>query len=77
MGDSEAPPPNFPKITVPVLVIHGMKDTALNAGGHSGVWNEVEADTTVVMIPTAGHFVQHDAEALVNKTVRDWLNERR
>lgn len=77
VGDSAAPPPNFPKITVPVLVIHGMKDTALNAAGHSGVWNEVEADTTVVMIPTAGHFVQHDAEALVNKTVRDWLNERR
>jgi hypothetical protein len=29
------------------------------------------------MIPTAGHFVQHDAEALVDRTVKDWLNERR
>jgi pimeloyl-ACP methyl ester carboxylesterase len=77
VGDSAAPPPVFPKIKVPVLVIHGMKDTALNAAGHAGVWDQVAADTTLIMIPTAGHFVQHDAEALVNKTVRDWLNERR
>jgi pimeloyl-ACP methyl ester carboxylesterase len=29
------------------------------------------------MIPNAGHFVQHDAQDLVDKTIRDWLNERR
>jgi hypothetical protein len=28
------------------------------------------------MIPSADHFVQHDAEALVNKTVRSWLDDR-
>lgn len=65
------------RVKVPVLVIHGMKDTALNAAGHSGTWNHVDADTTLVMAPTAGHFVQHDAEALVNKTVRSWLDDRR
>lgn len=69
-------PPNQ-RVKVPLLVIHGMKDTALNAAGHSGTWNYVDADTTIVMAPTAGHFVQHDAEALVNATVRDWLNARR
>ena len=69
--------PNPPMIKVPVLVIHGMKDTALNAAGHAGTWNHVAEDTTILMIPSAGHFVQHDAEALVNKTVRSWLNERR
>lgn len=65
------------RVKVPVLVIHGMKDTALNAAGHSGTWNYIDADTTLVMAPTAGHFVQHDAETLVNKTVRGWLEERR
>jgi len=65
------------RVKVPVLVIHGMKDTALNAAGHAGTWNYVDADTTIVMIPTAAHFVQHDAEALVNKTVRSWLDERK
>jgi len=29
------------------------------------------------MIPTAGHFVQHDAQALVDRTIKDWLNARR
>ena len=65
-----------PMINVPVLVIHGMKDKALNAGGHAGTWDHVSQDTTVLMIPSADHFVQHDAEALVNKTVRSWLDDR-
>ena len=72
-----APAQPLPMIQAPVLVIHGMKDTALNAAGHNGTWDHVNADTTILMVPTAGHFVQHDAEGLVNKTVRDWLNERR
>ncbi len=78
---ADTPPPaapaTYPQIKVPVLVIHGMKDTALNAAGHSGTWNYVAADTTILMIPTAGHFVQHDAEALVDRTIKDWLDQRR
>jgi len=75
---ADAPPPAAaPPIKVPVLVIHGMQDKALNAAGHAGTWDHVAADTTILMIPTAGHFVQHDAEALVDRTVKDWLNERR
>jgi pimeloyl-ACP methyl ester carboxylesterase len=73
----DAPLPNNPPINVPVLVIHGMKDTALNAAGHNGTWDHVTADTTILMIPTAGHFVQHDAQDLVDRTIKDWLNERR
>jgi pimeloyl-ACP methyl ester carboxylesterase len=73
----EAPPPEYPPIKVPVLVIHGMQDKALNAAGHAGTWNHVTADTTILMIPAANHFVQHDAEALVDRTIKDWLNERR
>jgi pimeloyl-ACP methyl ester carboxylesterase len=71
------PAPTYPQIKVPVLVIHGMKDTALNAQGHAGTWNYVAADTTILMVPTAGHFVQHDAEALVDRTIKDWLDARR
>jgi pimeloyl-ACP methyl ester carboxylesterase len=74
-GPAAAPPPLAP-IKAPVLVIHGMKDTALNAAGHSGTWDHVDADTTLLMIPTAAHFVQHDAEALVNRTIKDWLAAR-
>ncbi|MBS0334537.1 MAG: alpha/beta hydrolase, partial [Proteobacteria bacterium] len=77
VGDTAAPPPQTPPVTVPVLVIHGMKDTALNAAGHNGTWDHVTADTTILMIPTAGHFVQHDAQDLVDRTVKDWLDQRK
>jgi pimeloyl-ACP methyl ester carboxylesterase len=77
VGESAAPAQTYPPIKVPVLVIHGLKDTALNAAGHDGVWDHVAADTTLLMIPTAGHFVQHDAQDLVDRTIKDWLNARR
>ncbi len=67
-------PDNPPPINVPLLVIHGMKDTALLATGHAGTWDKASQDTTLVMVPNAGHFVQHDAKDLVNNTIRNWLD---
>ena len=72
--DPDAAPPSFPKINVPVLVIHGMKDTALLSIGHNDTWDHVSKDTTILMAPDANHFVQHDAAALVNGTIRSWLD---
>jgi len=68
---------DLPPIQAPVLVIHGMQDKALAAAGHAGTWDHVARDTTLLMIPDADHFVQHDAEALVNRTVHSWLADRR
>jgi epoxide hydrolase 4 len=70
-------PDNPPQIPVPLLVIHGMKDTALLSAGHAGTWEKAAQDTTVVMVPNAGHFVQHDAPDLVNGTIRSWLDLHR
>lgn len=70
----DAPPRTYPPINASVLVIHGMKDQALLASGHAGVWNYVAKDTTLLMVPDAGHFVQHDAAKLVNVAIRNWLN---
>jgi len=39
---------------VPLLVIHGMKDTALLAIGHAGTWDKASKDTTIMMLPNAG-----------------------
>ncbi len=69
--------PAFPKIDAPVLVIHGMQDQALLSMGHNDTWEHVAKDTSILMIPDAGHFVQHDAAALVNVTIRNWLDARR
>lgn len=68
--------PQTPRIKVPVLVIHGMQDTALRSPGHNGTWDHVDADTTVMMIPSATHWIEQDAGPLANKTIHDWLNAR-
>lgn len=67
-------PPEHAKINAPVLVIHGMKDTALLSAGHNNTWEHISQDTTMLMVPTAGHFVQHDAADLVNAQIRAWLD---
>src|SRR5262245_35372287 len=64
----------FPKrVQCPVLAIHGLKDTALLGSGLNGNWDFVDADYTLLTIPTAGHFVQQDAQELVTRTIRNWL----
>jgi pimeloyl-ACP methyl ester carboxylesterase len=73
----EAPaPPALPKVAMPVLMFHGLNDTALNAEGLSGTWNWLEKDLTLVTVPGAGHFVQQDAADLVSTTMRWWLAMR-
>jgi pimeloyl-ACP methyl ester carboxylesterase len=76
-ADSDAPPPPpLPTVKMPVLMFHGLADTALNAEGLSGTWNWLEKDLTLVTIPGAGHFVQQDASELVSTTMRWWLMAR-
>ena len=66
-------PPNFPKLDVPLLVIHGMKDTALLSFGHNDTWDQNNKDTTILMIPESGHWIQRDAPDLLAAQVRSWL----
>jgi pimeloyl-ACP methyl ester carboxylesterase len=33
----------------------------------------VEKDLTITTIPGVGHFVQHEATEMVNRTIRMWL----
>jgi epoxide hydrolase 4 len=61
------------KVKCPVLMIHGLKDTALLSSGLNGNWDFVEKDFTLVTIPEAGHFVQQDAPDLVVRSIRSWL----
>jgi pimeloyl-ACP methyl ester carboxylesterase len=61
------------KVQCPVLEIHGLKDTYLLSGAIDGTWNWIEKDFTLVTIPNAAHFVQHDASKQVTDTMRSWL----
>ena len=61
------------KVKAPVLMIHGLNDTALNAHGLNNTWEWLEKDLTLVTVPGAGHFVQQDASDLVTRSIRMWL----
>lgn len=61
------------KVKMPVLMIHGLDDTALLAGALNNTWDYLESDLTLVTIPKAGHFVQQDASDLVTRSILMWL----
>ncbi|MEM1229166.1 MAG: alpha/beta hydrolase [Pseudomonadota bacterium] len=74
--DAAEEPRPMPPIKAPVLLMHGLEDWALLPGGLNGTWEWVEQDLTMVTVPGAGHFVQHDASAFVTRTMRSWLADR-
>ncbi|MGE0886343.1 MAG: alpha/beta fold hydrolase [Blastocatellales bacterium] len=61
------------KVKMPVLMIHGLGDTALLAGALNNTWDYLEQDLTLVTIPKAGHFVQQDASEMVTRSMIMWL----
>ncbi|MGI9475039.1 MAG: alpha/beta fold hydrolase [Rubripirellula sp.] len=64
---------DFPKVKCSVLMIHGLKDTALLSEGLNDNWKFVEKDLTLVTVPDAGHFVQQDAADTVTREMVRWL----
>jgi len=64
------------KVQAPVLMFHGLKDTALLAGALNNTWDWLDKDLTLVTVPNAGHWVQADASDLVSKTMKWWLAMR-
>ena len=76
VGADAPPTPEMPKVQAPVLMFHGLRDTALHSDGLAGTWNWVAKDLTLVTVPEAGHFVQQDAADLVTTTMKWWLASR-
>lgn len=61
-------------VKMPVLMFHGLKDTALHSDGLNNTWDWLDKDLTLVTIPDSGHFVQQDAADLVSRSMKMWLN---
>jgi len=70
-------PPLAPKLNFPVLIFHGLDDTALPSDALNNTWDWINADLTIVTTPGAAHFVQQDAAELVTTTMHWWLNARK
>ena len=64
------------KVQAPVLMFHGLRDTALLSGALNNTWDWLDKDLTLVTVPNAGHWVQQDASDLVSKTMKWWLSMR-
>jgi len=75
-GESSGTAPSAPRLNMPVLVFHGLEDTALHSDGLNNTWDWIDADTTIVTAPDASHFVQQDAAELVTSTMKWWLLAR-
>ena len=70
---SKVEPSPVKKVQCPVLMFHGLGDTALLAPALNGTWDWIDKDLTLTTVPGAGHFVQADAAELVTRTMRAWL----
>lgn len=65
----------FPSLSMPVLVVWGMTDTALLPVQLDGLAEYVD-DLRVVEVPEAGHFVTWEAPDAVNAALRAFMTEK-
>jgi pimeloyl-ACP methyl ester carboxylesterase len=65
--------PKYEPVKCPVLMFHGLKDTALLPGALNDTWNWIDNDLTLITIPESGHFVQQDAAEKVTRCMSAWL----
>lgn len=63
-----------PVVQCPILMIHGLDDSALLPGALNDTWEWLEKDLTLVTVPNAGHFVQQDKPDFVTQSMLMWLN---
>ena len=77
-GENSAVAPSTPPplLEMPLLMFHGLEDTALHSNGLNNTWDWSKKDVTIVTVPGAGHFVQQDAPMLVSETMQWWLSNR-
>ena len=69
----EPPSAELPKVKCPVLMIHGLDDTALLADALNDTWQWIDNDLTLITIPGVDHFVQHSAADKVTHRIVSWL----
>jgi pimeloyl-ACP methyl ester carboxylesterase len=62
------------KVKAPVLIIHGIDDSAFVPETLNNAWEWSEREVTVAMLPGVQHFVQHEAPERVTEIIQDWLS---
>lgn len=61
------------KIQCPTMAIRGQNDQYVAPGLFDATWKYVNAETCMVCLPHAGHFIHHQAAATVNRHLKNWF----
>ena len=69
---SDAPP----MVKAPTLLIHGLDDPYALPAGLNDVWQWVDRDLTILTLPGAGHFIQHECAPQITRAIRAWLKRQ-
>lgn len=67
---------DYPKVTVPTLVVYGREDVPLVVNGLNDLWKWVDSELTLLVVPGAGHSPHQEVPEFVTPRIMDWLAAR-
>jgi pimeloyl-ACP methyl ester carboxylesterase len=67
---------DYPKVKSPTLVVYGREDVPLVVSGLNDLWNWVDSELTLLVVPGAGHGPHVEAPEFVTPRIMDWLGAR-
>jgi epoxide hydrolase 4 len=67
---------DYPKVKSPTLVVYGREDVPLVVSGLNDLWNWVDNELTLLVVPGAGHGPHSEVPEFVTPRIVDWLAAR-
>ena len=67
---------DYPKVKSPTLVVYGREDVPLVVNGLNDLWNWVDSELTLLVVPGAGHGPHAEVPEFVTPRIVDWLAAR-
>jgi epoxide hydrolase 4 len=64
---------DYPKVKSPTLVVYGREDVPLVVSGLNDLWNWVDNELTLLVVPGAGHGPHSEVPEFVTPRIVDWL----
>ena len=65
----------MPEINQPLMIIHGLKDTAFPPGMLANFWEWTTGEISVQLFPDSGHFIQKEKPERISKALHAWLKD--
>ncbi len=65
---------DLPNLKMPVMVIHGEKDTYALTKAHNNTWDFIDNEFSLHVFPEAGHFIQQDKSDRLTELIRRFVS---